>query len=51
MCADVARGHGGDCGGGGDPPHRHPIRIPTSCETCKLFFISMLLYSQNDIFY
>lgn len=35
MCTDVARGHGGDCGGGGDPPGRRSGRIPTSCETSK----------------
>ncbi|KAL7610281.1 hypothetical protein Lser_V15G13618 [Lactuca serriola] len=35
MSADVARGHGGDCGGGGDPPRWNSNRIPTSCETSK----------------
>ncbi|KAL8246236.1 hypothetical protein R6Q59_007452 [Mikania micrantha] len=31
--ADVAGYHGGD--GGDEPPHRHPYRVPTSCESSK----------------
>ncbi|KAL8228344.1 hypothetical protein R6Q57_015928 [Mikania cordata] len=30
---DVAGYHGG--GGGDEPPHRHPYRVPTRCESCK----------------
>ncbi|KAL8196823.1 hypothetical protein R6Q57_024477 [Mikania cordata] len=30
---DVAGYHGG--GGGDEPPHRHPYRVPTSCESSK----------------
>ncbi|KAL8215987.1 hypothetical protein R6Q57_022824 [Mikania cordata] len=32
--ADVAGHHGG--AGGDEPPHRHPYRVPTSYESCKL---------------
>ncbi|KAL8213977.1 hypothetical protein R6Q57_003426 [Mikania cordata] len=31
--ADVAGYHGGD--GGDEPPHRHPYRVTTSCESSK----------------